>query len=105
MLVQFVSSHYRNKLGNSGEKQVGMKRFLILRFTPGDTKTVLEMIDCFFNIYPDFVGGTAFIRTADGVGLGRQDCFRIKINHHAAGRCRGRIEARQYNLIFSQIIA
>ena len=33
MPVQFVSNHYRNELGNPGEKQVGMKRFLILGFT------------------------------------------------------------------------
>ena len=78
MLVQFVSSHYRNKLGNSGEKQVGMKRFLILRFTPGDTKTVLDMIDCFFTIYPEFVGGIPFIRTADGAWYGTKVLFRIR---------------------------
>ena len=51
MLVQFVSDHYSNELGNSGEKQVGMKRFLILRFTPGNTKTVFEMVNRFLNIY------------------------------------------------------
>ena len=104
MLVQFVSNHYRNELGNSGEKQVGMKRFLILRFTPGDTKTVLEMIDCFFNIYPDFVGGIPFIRTADGAGIGTQVFFRIKINHPAAGRFRARIIAMADTLTFSSFL-
>lgn len=44
MLVQFVSDHYSNELGNSGEKQVGMKRFLILRFTPGNTKLFLKWL-------------------------------------------------------------
>ena len=33
MPVQFISHHYCNNLGNPGEKQVGMKRFFILRFT------------------------------------------------------------------------
>ena len=45
MLVQFVSRHYSDKLGNPSEKQVGMKRLLILGFTPGNTEAVLEMVD------------------------------------------------------------
>ena len=57
MLVQFVCNHYRNELGNPGKKQVGMKRFLILGFTSGNTKTVFEMVDGFLNIPSDFVGG------------------------------------------------
>ena len=63
MLVQFVSDHYSNELGNSGEKQVGMKRFLILRFTPGNTKTVFEMVNRFLNIYSDFIGNIPIIRS------------------------------------------
>ena len=54
MPVQFISHHYSNKLGNPGEKQVSMKRFFILRFTPGNTEAVLEMVDGFLNIYPDW---------------------------------------------------
>ena len=93
MLVQFVSNHYRNELGNSGEKQVGMKRFLILGFTPGNTKTVFEMVDGFLNISSDFVGGVPFIRTTDCTGIGTQVFLRIKIKHPAAGRFRTRIIA------------
>ena len=93
MLVQFVSNHYRNELGNSGEKQVGMKRFLILGFTPGNTKTVFEMADGFLNISSDFVGGVPFIRTTDCTGIGTQVFLRIKIKHPAAGRFRTRIIA------------
>lgn len=63
MLVQFVCNHYRNELGNPGKKQVGMKRFLILGFTSGNTKIVFEMVDGFLNIPSDFVGGIPFIRT------------------------------------------
>ena len=69
MLVQFVCHHYSNKLGNSGEKQVGMKRFLILSFTAGNTKTVFEVVDGFLNIYSDFVGGIPFLCAADGSGI------------------------------------
>ena len=46
MLVQFVSHHYSNKLGNPGEKQVGMECFLILSFMASNTKTVYEVVDC-----------------------------------------------------------
>lgn len=101
MLVQFVSSHYRNELGNSGEKQVGMKRFLILGFTPGNTKTVFEMIDGFLNISSDFVGGVPFIRTTDCTGVGTQVFLRIKIKHPAAGRFRTRIIAMADTLAFT----
>ncbi len=45
MPVQFISHHYSDKLGNSGEKPVSMKRFFILRFTPSNTEAVLEMVD------------------------------------------------------------
>ena len=93
MLVQFVSNRYRNELGNSGKKQVGMKRFLILGFTPGNTKTVFEMVDGFLNISSDFVGGVPFIRTTDCTGIGTQVFLRIKIKHPAAGRFRTRIIA------------
>ena len=88
MLVQFVSDHYCNELGNSRKKQVGMKRFLILGFTPGNTKTVFEMADGFLNISSDFVGGVPFIRTTDCTGIGTQVFLRIKIKHPAAGRFR-----------------
>ena len=72
MLVQFVCNYYRNELGNPGKKQVGMKRFLILGFTSGNTKTVFEMVDGFLNIPSDFVGGIPFIRTADCTRVGTQ---------------------------------
>ena len=49
MLVQFVCNYYRNELGNPGKKQVGMKRFLILGFTSGNTKAVLEVVNGFLN--------------------------------------------------------
>ena len=93
MPVQFVSNHYRNELGNPGKKQVGMKRFLILGFTPGNTKTVFEMVDGFLNRYSDFVGGVPFIRTTDCTRVGTQIFLRIKIKHPAAGRFRTRIIA------------
>ena len=67
MLVQFVSNHYCNKLGNSGEKQVGMKRFPILGFMPGNTNAAFEMVDGFLNSCSDFVSRIPFVRTAGGI--------------------------------------
>ena len=104
MLVQFVSNHYRNELGNSGKKQVGMKRFLILGFTPGNTKTVFEMVDGFLNISSDFVGGVPFIRTTDCTGIGTQVFLRIKIKHPAAGRFRTGIIAMADTLAFTSFL-
>ena len=101
MPVQFVSNHYRNELGNPGEKQVGMKRFLILGFTPGNTKTVFEMVDGFLNRYSDFVGGVPFIRTTDCTRVGTQIFLGIKIKHPAAGRFRTGIIAMADTLTFT----
>ena len=104
MLVQFVCNYYRNELGNPGKKQVGMKRFLILGFTPGNTKTVFEMVDGFLNIPSDFVGGIPFIRTADCTRVGTQIFLRIKINHPAAGRFCTRIIAMADTLTFTRFL-
>lgn len=86
MLVQFVSDHYSNELGNSGEKQVGMKRFLILRFTPGNTKTVFEMVNRFSTFTLTFIGGIPIICTADCTRIGTKILFRINVNHSSTGR-------------------
>ena len=80
MPVQFISHHYSNKLGNPGDKQVSMKRFFILRFTPGNTETVLEMVDWFLNIYPDLIGGIPFGRITERTRIGAQVFLGININ-------------------------
>lgn len=90
MPVQFVSHHYSNKLGNSGEKQVGMKRFLIPSFTTGNTKTVLEVVDGFLNIYSDFVGGIPFLGATDCSGISTKVLFWVNVDHFPTGRrCAG----------------
>ena len=91
MLAQFVSRHYSDKLGNPSEKQVGMKRLLILGFTAGNTKTVFEVVDGFLNIHSDFVGGIPFGRTADRTRIGAQVFLGINIKHPAAGGFRAGI--------------
>ena len=87
MLVQFVSHHYSDKLGNSGKKQVGIKRFLILSFTAGHTKTVLEVVDEFLNMYSDFVGGSPFLGATDCSRISAKVLFRINVDHSSTGRC------------------
>ena len=100
MLVQFVSHHYSNKLGNSGEKQVGMKRFFILSFTAGNTKTVFEVVDGFLNIYSDFVGGIPFRGAADCSGISAKVLFRINVDHSSTGRCCTRSITMAYTFCF-----
>ena len=85
MPVQFISRHYSNKLGNPGEKQVSVKRFFILRFTPRNTEAVLEMVDCFLNIYPELIGGIPLGRTTERTRIGAQVFLGINIKHPAAG--------------------
>ena len=78
-----------------------MERFLIPGFTPGDTKTVLEMVDCFYNRASDFVGGIPFIRTADGTRVGAQIFLGINVKHSAAGGFRTGIIAKADTLTFT----
>ena len=56
MLMYLVSNHHSDKLSNTGEKKICVKRFFILSFSPGNTKTVFEVVDRFFDINTDFVG-------------------------------------------------
>ena len=100
MHVQFVSHHYSDKLGNPGEKQVGMKRFLILSFTAGNTKTVFEVVDGFLNIHSDFVGGIPFPGTTDCSGISAKVLFRINVDHSSTGRCRTRSITMAYTFCF-----
>ncbi len=100
MLAQFVSRHYSDKLGNPSEKQVGMKRLLILGFTAGNTKTVFEVVDGFLNIHSDFVGGIPLGRTADRTRIGAQVLFRINVDHSSTGRCCTRRATMTYTFCF-----
>ena len=83
--MDFIRNHYGNQLGNPGKKQVCMKRFFILRFTPGNTEAVLEMVDGFFHISPELIGGIPSGRTAECTRIGAQVFLGINIKHPAAG--------------------
>lgn len=86
MFMNFVCDHNGCELGNTRKQQIGMKRFFILCFTPCDTETVLKMVNCFFNIHPDFIGGVPFQRAAGSPGIGSEILFRIDIDHAPTGR-------------------
>ena len=87
MLAQFVSRHYSDKLGNPSEKQVGMKRLLILGFTAGNTKTVFEVVDGFLNIHSDFVGGIPLFGATDCSRISAKVLLWINVDHPSTGRC------------------
>ena len=100
MLVQFVSNRYRNELGNSGKKQVGMKRFLILSFPPGNTKAVLEMVYGFFYVHSDFISRIPFLSAADCSWISAKVLLWINVDHPSAGRCGTRSIAMAYTFCF-----
>ena len=50
MLIDFISHHHSDKLGNSGKQQVSMQRFLILGLPASNAKTIFKVVDGFFHI-------------------------------------------------------
>lgn len=47
MLIDFISHHHSDKLGNSGKQQVSMQRFLILGLPASNAKTIFKVVDGF----------------------------------------------------------
>ena len=88
MLVDLVCNYYSNKLGDPCKQQVGVQSPFVLCPASGNAKTVFEMVNGFFDIYPDFISGIPFVRTAEGPRIGAQVFLRIEIKHSAAGRFR-----------------
>lgn len=83
-LMQFVCNHYCNKRDNSGKKQVSVQCFCVLCSTPCHTKTVLGVVDGFFYVHTDYVGGIPFFCSTDKHGdFARDKCilsFRRKMS-------------------------
>ena len=88
MLMDLVSNHHSDQLGNTGEKKVCVKRFLILSSSTGNTETVFEMVDRFLDIDSDFVGFIPFFRTAFNTRIRTEIFLRIDVDHPSAGRSR-----------------
>ena len=88
MLMDLVSNHHSNKLGNTGEKKICMERFLILSFTSGNTETIFIVIDRFLYIDSDFVSFIPFGGTAFDTRIRAEVLLRIDVDHPSAGRSR-----------------
>lgn len=86
MFVEIVGNHNRYQLGNTGQEQICMECFFILCFTSCHTKTILEMVDCFFHIYPDFVCVIPFLCATGSAGISPKVLLGIDIEHAPAGR-------------------
>ena len=86
MLMQLIGYHHCNKLGDPGKRQVRMEGLFILRFAPCKAETVLKVVNVFFHVHADFVGGISFLRAADGSGIRTEVLFRIDIDHSSTGR-------------------
>ena len=91
MLMDLVSNHHSDQLGNTGEKKVCVKRFLILSSSTSNTETVFEMVDRFLDIDSDFVGFIPFFRTALDSRIRAKIFLRIDVDHPSARRSRAGI--------------
>lgn len=90
MFMDFVCDHNSNQLGDSGKQQIGMKRFFVLGFPAGNTKTVFEVADGFLHIYTYFVSGIPFFSATDCSGVSTEILFWIHVYHSSTGRrCTG----------------
>lgn len=96
MFMDFISNDYGNQPGNSGKKQVRVKCFFVLRFTPGNTKAVFQMVNGFFHIYAYFISGIPFLCTTDGSGIGTKILLWVDVDHSSAGRSCTRIITMAY---------
>lgn len=88
MFMQLVGYHYGNKLGDSGKKQVSVQCFFVLCFTSCHTKTVLEVVDGLFHIYPDFISGIPFLCSTGCSWISTEILLGIDIYHSSAERGR-----------------
>ena len=86
MLMDLIRNHYGNQLGNPGKQQVCMKCLLILCFSPGNTKTVLKVVNGFFHIHTDLIGGIPLLCTTDSSGISTEVLLWIDVDHSSAGR-------------------
>jgi hypothetical protein len=91
MFMYLIGYHYRNKLGDSGKKQVSVQCFFVLCFTSCHTKTILEVVDGFFYIYSDLISEIPFFCSTDCSGISAEILFGINVYHPSTGRCRARI--------------
>ena len=87
MLIDFISHHHSDKLGNSGKQQVSMQRFLILGLPASNAKTIFKVVDGFFHIDTYLIRAVPLFCPTGSAWIGTEILFRIDIEHPATGRC------------------
>ena len=88
MFMDLISYDHRKQLGNPGKQQICMECLFIPGSALCKTETVFEVIDGFFNIYTDLIGGSPFLCIPDGTRVCTEIFFRIDVDHPSAGRIR-----------------
>lgn len=87
-MIDFIRKYNCYQLGNSCKDQIGVKCFLILSSSSGQTKIILDVVNISFYGGSDFVGVMPFFGTANNPRIGTKILFRINIDHSAArGSC------------------
>lgn len=99
MLMDFVCCNNGQKLCDSSQKQIGMSCLFIHGLTVGNTKTVLKVVDGFFNIHPDFIGLFPFTGATLHTRISAEIFLRVNINHPSGGRRGARVVAVAYTVV------
>lgn len=68
-----------------------MECFFILCFTPRNTEAVFKVVNGFFHVSTDFIGGIPFFCATDCSRVSAEILFWINVDHPPAGRSSTRI--------------
>ena len=77
-MIDFIRKYNCYQLGNSCKDQIGVKCFLILSPSSGQTKIILDVVNISFYGGSDFVSVIPFFCTTDSARIGTEILFRIK---------------------------
>ena len=100
-MIDFIRKYNCYQLGNSCKDQIGVKCFLILSSSSGQTKIILDVVNISFYGGSDFVGVIPFFCTTNSSRIGTKVFFRINIHHSAARGSRAWNTACAVRLMFS----
>ena len=79
-----VGKNHGNKLRDTGEKQIGMEKFIIASFATVQAKAVLKMVDAFLQDSSDFVVVYSILSPPNGARISAEVFFGIDIDHSSA---------------------
>lgn len=78
-MIDFIRKYNCYQLGNSCKDQIGVKCFLILSSSSGQTKIILDVVNISFYGGSDFVSVIPFFCTTDSARIGTEgDPFQDK---------------------------